>query len=150
VNLRPAAPADLPNVQRLEAELFGDLAWSEHALAAELDNATGDRLFLLADQGGACVGYAIVVLLGDAADLLRIAVASAAQRQGVAKAMLDAATTWSLERGVNQMILEVAETNEPAIALYQRAGFGQLAVRDRYYASGEAALVMGRALAEPA
>jgi ribosomal-protein-alanine N-acetyltransferase len=148
VILRSAAPADLPDVQSIETELFGELAWSEHALTAELDQTTGDRLFLLAVQDGACVGYAIVVLLGDAADLLRIAVASAAQRQGIATELLAAATTWSRERGIDQMILEVAKTNGPAIALYERAGFGQIAVRDSHYASGKTALVMGRSLAE--
>jgi [ribosomal protein S18]-alanine N-acetyltransferase len=147
--LRTAAPADLLDVQRLEAALFGELAWSEHALAAELDQTTGDRLFLLAVENEECVGYSIVVLLGTVADLLRIAVAPSAQRTGVATALLDAATTWSRQRGATEMILEVAETNGPAIALYEKAGFEQRAMRDRYYTSGEAALVLGRLLGEP-
>jgi ribosomal-protein-alanine N-acetyltransferase len=147
--LRTAAPADLLDVQRLEVALFGELAWSEHALAAELDQTTGDRLFLLAVEDDECVGYSIVVLLGTVADLLRIAVAPSAQRTGVATALLGAATSWSRERGATEMTLEVAETNGPAIALYEQAGFEQIAVRDRYYASGEAALVMGASLGEP-
>ena len=147
--LRTATPADLLDVQHLEVALFGELAWSEHALAAELDQTTGDRLFLLAVEDDECVGYSIVVLLGTVADLLRIAVAPSAQRTGVATALLGAATSWSRERGATEMILEVAETNEPAIALYEQAGFEQMAVRDRYYASGEAALVMGRSVGEP-
>jgi [ribosomal protein S18]-alanine N-acetyltransferase len=147
--LRTAAPADLLDVQRLEIALFGELAWSEHALAAELDQTTGDRLFLLAVEDDECVGYSIVVLLGTVADLLRIAVAPSAQRTGVATALLGAATSWSRERGATEMTLEVAETNGPAIALYEQAGFEQIAVRDRYYASGEAARVMGRSLGEP-
>jgi [ribosomal protein S18]-alanine N-acetyltransferase len=147
--LRTAAPADLLDVQRLEAALFGELAWSEHALAAELDHTTGDRLFLLAVENDECVGYLIVVLLGMVADLLRIAVAPSAQRAGVATALLVAATSWSRERGATEMILEVAETNGPAIALYERAGFEQIARRDQYYTSGEAALVMGLSLGEP-
>jgi ribosomal-protein-alanine N-acetyltransferase len=146
VILRPAAPADLPNVQRLEAALFGELAWSEHALAAELDQTTGDRLFLLAVEDDSCIGYAIVVLLGAGADLLRIAVAGPAQRQGVAMSLLDAAISWSRERGASEVTLEVAETNRAAIALYSGAGFARIAVRDRYYASGDGALVMGLAL----
>jgi ribosomal-protein-alanine N-acetyltransferase len=146
VILRSAAPADLPDVQRLEAALFGELAWSEHALAAELDQTTGDRLFLLAVEDDSCIGYAIVVLLGAGADLLRIAVPAAAQRQRVATALLDAAISWSRERGAREVTLEVAETNRPAIALYSGAGFAQIAVRDRYYASGDGALVMGLVL----
>jgi [ribosomal protein S18]-alanine N-acetyltransferase len=146
VILRSAIPADLPQVQRLEASLFGELAWSEHALAAELDQTTGDRLFLLAVHDDACIGYAIVVLLGSGADLLRIAVAAPAQRQGVATALLDAAITWSRERGAREVTLEVAETNAPAIALYSGAGFARIAVRDRYYASGDGAVVMGLSL----
>jgi [ribosomal protein S18]-alanine N-acetyltransferase len=146
VILRSAAPADLPDVQRLEAALFGELAWSEHALAAELDQTTGDRLFLLAVEEESIVGYTIVVLLGAGADLLRIAVAAPVQRQGVATALLDAAISWSGERGAREMTLEVAETNRPAIALYSGAGFTQIAVRDRYYASGDDALVMGLVL----
>ena len=54
-----------------------------------------------------------------------------------------------------QVFLEVRESNAPAIALYERAGFKPVARRESYYPAGsdghprEDALVMRRGLPSP-
>ncbi|MEV8372021.1 N-acetyltransferase [Kribbella sp. NPDC056861] len=45
------------------------------------------------------------------------------QGQGVGKALLDAAIA-ALPRGVDQLLLDVLVTNEPAIGFYRKNGFG--------------------------
>ncbi|WP_325133255.1 GNAT family N-acetyltransferase [Actinomyces weissii] len=52
--LRPMRPADLPQIARLEQELFGAEAWSQELLTAELAAAAGvrgpvDRRYLVAE-----------------------------------------------------------------------------------------------------
>ena len=67
---------------------------------------------------------------------------------GFVLARLAAGEAELIELGAN--ILEVDETNQPAIALYRRFGFREVGKRPRYYQSAEgqhsAALVMRRDL----
>jgi ribosomal protein S18 acetylase RimI-like enzyme len=44
------------------------------------------------------------------------------------------------------MLLEVSAGNEPAIALYEQAGFAEIDRRRRYYRDGSDALVLAREL----
>jgi ribosomal protein S18 acetylase RimI-like enzyme len=66
------------------------------------------------------------------AELLNLAVDPARRRQGVGSALLECLT--SVAPG--DIFLEVAETNAPAIALYQRHGWRQTGLRQGYYLQG--------------
>ena len=52
-----------------------------------------------------------------------MAVKQSAQRQGVGRALIDAAVDWARGRGVTRLELNVYEFNEAAAALYRGAGF---------------------------
>ena len=66
------------------------------------------------------------------AELLNLGVHPRWRRRGVAGALLDA-----LGRQAGwDIFLEVAETNGPAIALYRRHGWEQIAIRPGYYHRG--------------
>jgi ribosomal protein S18 acetylase RimI-like enzyme len=52
-----------------------------------------------------------------------LAVAPGYQRMGVARRLVDAALATARERAAHKVLLHVLSTNEPAIALYRRAGF---------------------------
>jgi ribosomal protein S18 acetylase RimI-like enzyme len=108
---------------------------------------------VLADgaQGtGAAVGFAVV---GDAgstvaalraaitADLLHVAVLAvrpAYRRQGLARSLLSAASTWAARHGANRCVLQVATDNQAALALYARLGFTERH-RYRYWEPGPVA-----------
>ena len=144
--IRPATPADLPAVAGLERAAFGDDAWSEHALRAELDGP--GRRFVVADdpagQPADLFGYAVSMTLGDVVDLQRIAVRRDLRRSGLATALLDdlLAHTGAADR----MLLEVSERNVGAVAFYAAHGFERIDVRPRYYRDGSDALVLQRTL----
>jgi GNAT superfamily N-acetyltransferase len=55
-----------------------------------------------------------------------------ARGHGVARALLDFATTQALARGCRRMELDVNEANAPALALYQSFGFTSGSPRDIY------------------
>lgn len=59
-------------------------------------------------------------------------VAESARGAGVARALLDFATTRALERGCRRMELDVNEANAPALALYESFGFTSGEPRDLY------------------
>jgi GNAT superfamily N-acetyltransferase len=47
----------------------------------------------------------------------------AARRSGVGRALVEAIVAWARSAGARTLVLQVTEGNEPALALYRRAGF---------------------------
>jgi RimJ/RimL family protein N-acetyltransferase len=67
---------------------------------------------------------------------LGLMVASAARRQGVGWALLEAAASWASRVGVHKLELHVFPHNEPAIRLYERFGFVREGYRTKHYRRG--------------
>jgi [ribosomal protein S18]-alanine N-acetyltransferase len=95
-------------------------------------------------------GFVLSRIAGDEAEILSIAVAPDRRSGGVARRLLEAHREVLTLSRVRILFLEVEETNAPALALYRRQGFTEVARRDAYYrkADGSAAtaLVMRTAL----
>jgi RimJ/RimL family protein N-acetyltransferase len=69
---------------------------------------------------------------------LGLMVAKDARRQGVGRALLEAAVEWARTAGVRKLELHVFPWNEPAIALYERFGFEREGFRrGHYHRAGE-------------
>ena len=106
---------------------------------------------LLAARADVPVGFAAARAVADEAELLLIAVAPMARRIGVGAALLAAVAARSRARGAVRLLLEVAESNRPALALYGTAGFVSVGRRNDYYElvnCRAAALVMARRLSD--
>jgi RimJ/RimL family protein N-acetyltransferase len=67
---------------------------------------------------------------------LGLMVAKDARRQGVGRALLDAAVDWARTSGVRKLELHVFPWNEPAIQLYERFGFEREGYRKAHYSRG--------------
>ncbi len=119
------------------------------ALAADLPNANRtslEREFTLsfscrqvAEREGRLIGYSIHWDLGDEAELHALAVAPEARRQGVGRALLRGVL---LRAGAGPCILEVAEDNHAARALYEECAFYPQGRRQDYYGPGRSCLLM--------
>lgn len=124
--------ADLPVLARLERELFGPGAWSLASLADEL--AGEDRWYVAArDPRGEVVGYAGLWFDGEDAQVMTIGTTTARQGQGVGRLLLDELVSRARTLGAVRVLLEVRVDNEPALRLYERAGFERLGRRRGYY-----------------
>ncbi len=98
--------------------------------AAEFrDLLRSDRVFLREEPGGFLVGR----IAGPEAELLTLAVAPSARRQGVGTRLVAAFAAHARQCGARQAFLEVAQANIAAIALYQRAGYHEVGHRKDYY-----------------
>jgi ribosomal-protein-alanine N-acetyltransferase len=80
------------------------------------------------------------------AELLRIAVAQAHRRTGLAKSLMRECINYLVATGVESAHLEVRDSNIPAKALYKSLGWQQINVRKAYYKDGEDAAVYRLAL----
>lgn len=97
---------------------------------AELTDLLNDPLCdLIAGDGG----FALIRTIAGEAELLTIAVDPAHRREGRGRAILLHAVERARAGGAEQMFLEVAADNLPAIALYETTGFVRTGLRYNYY-----------------
>ncbi|MEM8539477.1 MAG: ribosomal protein S18-alanine N-acetyltransferase [Pseudomonadota bacterium] len=125
-------------------------AWTDGEFFDLLDNANvgGVALMEQATKGGAMLGFALVRVADEEAEILTIAVTPNWQNYGVGQRLMLAVLANLHADRVSKLFLEVGEDNKSAVALYKRVGFEQVAIRKNYYNLGEGkkshALVMSR------
>ena len=127
---------DLPALAALEPVLFADDPWSEQTWWAELAGRPR-RSYVVGEQGGAVVGYAGLNHGGEIVDVMTIAVAPAAQGQGLGAVLMDWLIDEARRGGAEHLMLEVRANNVAAQRLYTKAGFAMMTVRRRYYQPGD-------------
>lgn len=117
-------------IAQLEKRCFSD-PWSEKSIASELDNPLS--LWLVAVEAGEVVGYVgSQTVLGET-DMMNLAVAPEARRQGTGRALVLALVEALTEKGSRSLMLEVRVSNIPAQKLYESLGFSQVGRRPKYY-----------------
>ena len=136
--------ADLAWVAARETEIFGLAAWSEELIRA--DFASGGKRYRGIREPDGLVGYAVYGFDGDAFSLLNLAVVPDHRKRGLARALMEDFLDDARELSVDAAWLEVAVTNDAAIALYRRFGFDDVRVRPRYYQPGDIDALVMRAL----
>ena len=142
MTVRPATTGDVLAIAALERDNLGDDAWSaalvEEGVAGNLPTVR----YLAAEVEGEVVGHAVASVVGDIAELQRIAVDRAHRRTGLATALLDAVVGAAREGGADRLLLEVREDNAGALAFYAARGFVEVDRRRRYYRDGATAVVL--------
>ena len=126
----PMTAEDIAQVAALERVCFSD-PWPESVLENELQNELS--FWLVAKQDGEVLGYVGSQSVLDEADMMNLAVRESARRQGIAKALVLALCGKLSQKGVRSLTLEVRDSNEPAIRLYEALGFAQVGKRPNYY-----------------
>jgi [ribosomal protein S18]-alanine N-acetyltransferase len=116
--------------RQLEAELARP--WSS------VRAARGERRELL--------GYALFWHVVDEIHLLNVAVRAEHRRRGIGRTLVSDMLDYARAHAAARVLLEVRASNAAAIALYDSLGFSRFNVRSRYYADGEDAVEMMRAL----
>ena len=173
--IRPALSNDLSRLVAMDHSCFSDYVW-QLELRREAGQVTSSfrevRLprsvvvayprdpmslaeewvrrdgLLVAVEESLPVGYVGMVedRASRTARITDIVVTPERRRQGAASALLTAAQTWALERGVKRLILEMQSKNQPCIRLAQKFGYEFCGYNDQYYPTQDVALFFGRAL----
>ena len=143
-----ASARDAAAIAALHAASFRR-GWSED----EVEHMLIDRAVIThrALVGRGFAGFIMSRRAADEAEILSVAVARRHQGKGLARQLLNLHLRRLAGLGQRTVFLEVDEHNQPAIKLYARAGFREVARRANYYplADGKtaAALVLRRDMA---
>jgi ribosomal-protein-alanine acetyltransferase len=146
--IRSAVPADAVGLVAIERRAFSD-PWSEASFREAL---TSPWTFgLVAEGAGGVTGYLIGREVAGTGEVLNLAVAPELRRRGIGGALLEAGLIALKRRRVEEVFLEVRESNRSALALYQAYGFRPVGQRAAYYRNPkEDALVLRLELAQRA
>ena len=130
MTVRLARGEDIPAVAALERAVFPEGA-AEDLLRRML--ADGRHVLLLAEEDGEMLGYAWYEFVLDEGYVGNLAAAPECRRRGVGRALTEAMLSDAETKGLAFLTLAVRESNAPARALYEKAGFRTAGVRKNYY-----------------
>lgn len=143
--LRDMSEADLEAVLRIEREVHAH-PWTPGNFSDALRSKYECKV---CEHEGQMLGYAVMMLAVDEAELLDIAIAAQHQRNGWGRRLLEEMLALARRRNMRRLVLEVRASNLAALTLYRKAGFSDIGLRRDYYpaANGrEDAILMGRGL----
>lgn len=92
------------------------------------------------------IGFLMMREAAGESEILSIAVLKKHQGQGIATKLIKAIWSQLALKKVEEVFLEVASTNAPALKLYANLGFKEVGMRKSYYGAGENALILKRKL----
>jgi ribosomal-protein-alanine N-acetyltransferase len=146
--IRSAVPADAEAFVAIERRSFSD-PWTEASFREAL---TSPWTFGIAAQGSRGVAGCLIARdVAGTGEILNLAVAPEFRRRGVGGALLRAGLNALRHRRVDEVFLEVRESNRSAQSLYTSHGFRSVGQRAAYYRNPkEDALVLRLAIERPA
>ncbi len=128
--LREVTRSDAAVLAALHGECFPDDPWGPEAVG-EVLAMPGAFGFLAVDAAGRS-GFLIALAVAGECEILALGVRRAARRRGIAGALLERLRV-AIAAVCPVVLLEVAEDNAVALALYRRMGFLVVGRRPAYY-----------------
>jgi len=128
--IRSAVPADATALVEIERRCFSD-PWSEASFREALGSPWA--FGLVGHTGGIIQGYLIGREVAGTGEVLNLAVSPDHRRRGLARALLRAGLSTLRKHRIEEVYLEVRESNRSAQALYLSSGFRPVGQRAAYY-----------------
>ena len=121
---------DIPAIAQMELDYFG-VPWKEASIGHYLEQ--DNTMFVVAKHDSVVVGYIALMSILNESELISIAVHEEYRNMGIARELLDIAYDMLKKRGSDLIHLEVRESNEAAIRLYESEGFERDGLRKGFY-----------------
>lgn len=138
----PMLTSDLDAVQRIAAACF-PVPWTRAEFEKELTRSYAVLRVLRPSLQSPVCAFANYWHVADELQVMNIATLPELRRQGHASALLADLLQTAHERHAHWVTLEVRRSNRAARSLYQKFGFVEQGIRQRYYSdNGEDAVVM--------
>lgn len=105
--------------------------WTLEQFTADLNSAMTNYLFLEVQEE--LVGFISYRQILDEVEIDEVLIFKEYQHQGFGYQLMQKFLKVAFEKQVQTIFLEVRQSNLPAIALYEKCGFKQIAKRKNYY-----------------
>ena len=128
--IREMTESDIQEIAELEKECFSE-PWSEDSLKDELTNETA-RFYVLRDNEK-LLGYIGANNICGEVYITNVAVSGACRGKGYGKKLVNHLLKQSELEKALFVTLEVRESNENAINLYEKCGFKKISERKNFY-----------------
>lgn len=138
ITFRPMSFDDLPTVLELEQATYPQ-PWSEGIFTDELSHA--DRAYVVAERDGEIIGFGGLMFVEEDAHVTTLTVREDARKGGLGTRLMLQLVAAGLERGAQNLTLEVRATNDAAQRLYKRFGMVAVGVRKHYYRDDDAVIM---------
>ena len=130
---------DFEEIQIVIISDFDDF-WNSETLKNELKN--NNSYYIVAKINNSIVGFAGIKTVLDEADIMNIVTKKDSRNSGIGSALFSSIINYAKSNNVKKITLEVNENNVPAIKLYKKFGFEQIAKREKYYNGTDNAIIM--------
>ena len=131
IEIRGLRREDVDAVAAIESESFST-PWQASTFEGLLDR-DGVELLVMTEPGERVIGYAVLWVVLDQAELANLALTTSRRGEGLGSHLLREVMARAGERGVRKLFLEVRASNQRAIDLYGRFGFEEVGIRRSYY-----------------
>lgn len=138
LSFRSAEERDVSEIAGIEALSF-KTPWSAEMILSEMKEPISH--FTVATLNDRVIGYFGYLHILDELHILNVAVDPDHREQGVGKRLMSRLLDEARALSARAITLEVRESNQSAIRLYERAGFVLAGVRPHYYTDKENALI---------
>lgn len=130
IRIREMRKEDVDAVTALEESCFS-MPWKRQDFEDILTNP--DRYYLVAESDNAIVGGCMLTMIAGEGDVSNVAVYEEHRGKHIATALMQELLRVGEEKGIRDFTLEVREQNQPAIRLYEHAGFVSEGIRPNFY-----------------
>lgn len=128
--IREMNKEDLAVVAEIEKACF-TMPWSQDGFEAAL--SMPGNVFVVYEKNDEILGYCGYYGVLDEAEITNVAVRPDMRNRGIGRDMVSALLSKANKAGIKRVLLEVRESNDPAIHLYEGLGFKKLGIRRDFY-----------------
>lgn len=144
--LRPMIIEDLEQVVEIEKASMPS-PWSMELFEEELKRERAR--YFVGEMDGQVTGYMGYWEAPEEAHIINLAIAPRFRQKGLGFQMMEYCLRFAYNKGARLATLEVRESNEAALKLYEKMNFRVVAIRKKYYSDNqENAVVMIRELTD--
>jgi ribosomal-protein-alanine N-acetyltransferase len=137
ISIRPATPADIPDMMRLTDHSATAAHWSRSQYDQIFSQESPRRLAMVVQDSQGLQGFLVAQCAVDEWEIENIAIAGPARRRGLGTRLLGEFLDQACAKGASAVFLEVRESNHAARALYEKWSFAESGRRPRYYSAPE-------------
>ena len=130
ITVREMQIDDLEQVLPIEEANFSD-PWTMNGFFSFL--LREDALFLVAEEEGRILGYCGAILTPPESDITNVCVEESSRRRGIGRQLIESLRDRLRQMNTDTLHLEVRESNQGAITLYENLGFVRDGLRPGYY-----------------